>query len=199
MTKWLKRTQLEGNFVRLEPLNRSHKKALLKAAADGELWNLWFTSVPSERIIDSYIEQALKFYENDTALPFVIIDIKSNKIIGSSRFMNATSVHKRLEIGHTWVAKSFQRTGANTECKYILLKYAFKNLNCIAVEFRTHSQNHASRKAIARLGAKQDGILRSHRISTDGSLRDTVVFSIVKEEWPSVKKSLQFKIAKDYE
>lgn len=196
MTKWLEKTRFEGNLVRLEPLNTSHKNALLEAAADGELWNLWFTSVPSEKTIDSYIEQALKFYENDTALPFIIIDKKSNKIIGSSRYMNGTSVHKRLEIGHTWVAKSFQRIGVNTECKYRLLKHAFENLNCIAVEFRTHSQNHASRKAIARLGAKQDGILRSHQISSDGRLRDTVVFSILKEEWPAVKKSLEFKMAK---
>ncbi len=199
MTKWLQKTALEGNLVRLEVMETLHKNALIQAAADGELWDLWFTTVPDNKTIDSYIGDALKSYEKDEALPFVIIDKKSNKIVGASRYMNATPAHKRLEIGATWYAKSFQKTGVNTECKYLLLTNAFEQLNCIAVEFRTHSHNHPSITAISRLGAKQDGLLRNHQISADGSLRDTVVFSIVKDEWPAVKKSLEFKMAKKYD
>lgn len=199
MAKWLQEIQLEGNLVRLEPLKRSHRKGLVQAAADGELWKLWYTSVPNVETVDAFIDKALDDYDKDSALPFVIIDKKSNTIIGTSRYMNAVSLHKRLEIGHTWYAKSFQKTGVNTECKYLLLQCAFEELNCIAVEFRTHWHNHPSRNAIARLGAKQDGILRNHQVNSEGVLRDTVVFSITANEWPTVKTSLEFKMAKKYE
>lgn len=194
MSDWLNRIELEGESVRLIPLEKSHRNELISAACDGELWKLWFTSVPSERTIDKYIDTALDDQEAGRSLPFVVINKTTDQIIGSTRFCNSFPAHKRLEIGYTWYAKSFQRTGVNTECKYLLLNHAFGVLNCIAVEIRTHWHNLASRQAIARLGAKQDGILRNHQIDADGLLRDTVVFSIISEEWPVVKKSLQFKM-----
>ncbi|MDT0554297.1 GNAT family N-acetyltransferase [Urechidicola vernalis] len=183
---WLEQITLKGSNVSLVPLTLSHRAGLLNAASDGELWNLWFTSVPSEKNIDSYLETALN---NGHMLPFTVKDA-NGKIIGSTRFCNSEPNHLRLEIGHTWYAKSTQRTGVNTECKLLLLTHAFEVLNCNAVEFRTHYFNTNSRNAIARLGAKQDGILRNHRMDKDGALRDTVVFSILKSEWPVVKKHL---------
>lgn len=194
MSKWLNETELEGELVKLIPLQRQHRDALLKAAADGELWKLWFTSVPSEKTIDAYLDFALTEYENNRALPFVVIDKKTDEVIGTTRFCNATPNYKRLEVGYTWYAKRVQRSGINTECKYLLLTHAFEVLNCIAVELRTHWHNRASRNAIARLGAKQDGVLRNHQIDADGAIRDTVVFSIVREEWAVVKKSLKYKM-----
>jgi len=131
-------------------------------------------------------------------MPFIIRDKESNKIIGCTRYFNVDEVNQRLEIGHTWYSESFQRTAANTESKYLLLTHAFEKLNAIAVEFRTHWHNHKSRAAIARLGAKQDGVLRNHTKSADGIYRDTVVFSIIDLEWPAVKQSLQFKLNRQY-
>jgi RimJ/RimL family protein N-acetyltransferase len=197
MDKWLKNIHLEGKLVKLLPLNSNHKTDLLKAASDGDLWNLWYTSVPNKQTIDDYIELALSENQTGRAHAFVVIDQSTKKIIGSTRYCNAINSN-RLEIGYTWYAKSTQRTGINTECKLLLLQHAFEKLNCIAVEFRTNWHNLASRAAISRLGAKQDGILRNHLIDTDGAYRDTVVFSITKEEWPSVKKSLMFKMHKKY-
>ncbi|NLR91966.1 GNAT family N-acetyltransferase [Flammeovirga agarivorans] len=194
MQKWLNKTELEGALVKLIPLTLEHKEELLNAASDGELWKLWFTSVPSINTIDKYLEKALEDYQLEKSLPFVVIDKKTNKVIGSTRFTNAVTHHKRVEIGYTWYAKSYQKTGVNTECKFLLLRHAFETLHCIAVEFRTHWHNQASRKAIARLGAKQDGVLRNHQIGEDGTLRDTVVFSIVRDEWAVTKKSLLFKL-----
>ncbi|WP_222983002.1 GNAT family N-acetyltransferase [Flagellimonas meishanensis] len=194
MEPWLKPIILEGNLVKLLPLETSHKEALLTAATDGRLWELWYTSVPSAKTIDSYLQTALAEQKNGHSLPFVVVDKKTNSIVGSTRYMNIEALHKRLEIGHTWYAKSAQRTGINTECKYLLLEYAFETLGAIAVEFRTHFHNHASRNAILRLGAKQDGILRNHRIGQNGNLRDTVVFSILNSEWKTVKQGLEFKM-----
>jgi len=194
MTKWLNEIELEGSLVKLIPLRRDHREDLLRAAADGELWKLWYTSVPSEKTIDAYINWVLSEWEKDKALPFVVVDKKTNKIIGSTRFCNATPEHRRVELGYTWYAKSFQKTGVNTECKYLLLTHAFDTLDCIAVEFRTHWHNVASRNAIARLGAKQDGVLRNHQIDAEGAIRDTVVFSILRDEWQVVKKSLLFRM-----
>ncbi len=196
MQKWLENTELEGNLVKLIPLSRSHKNELLEAASDGELWNLWFTSVPSQEKIDDYLDFAFSEQEANRALPFAIIDKKTNKIIGSTRFCNVVESNKRVEIGYTWYSKSYQRTGINTECKYLLLQYAFEKLECIAVEFRTSWYNQASRKAIARLGAKQDGVLRNHQIDSNGILRDTVVFSIINIEWQGVKKLLDFEMSR---
>lgn len=190
MSNWLQPTTLKGKQFSLIPLKKEHKEGLLKAANDGELWKLWFTAIPSEDSIDSYIETALN---TSTMLPFTIIDDKGT-ILGCTRYCNAEPEHLRLEIGYTWYAKSTQRTGANTACKLLLLTYAFEVLNCNAVEFRTHYFNNTSRNAIARLGAKQDGILRNHRMDKDGALRDTVVFSILKSEWAVVKKNLIFKV-----
>jgi RimJ/RimL family protein N-acetyltransferase len=170
---------------------------LIQAASDGELWNLWYTSVPSENTINDYIDFALAENKAGRAHAFAIISKSTNKIIGSTRYCNAIN-NNRVEIGYTWYAKSTQRTGINTECKLLLLNHAFEVLNCIAVEFRTNWHNIPSRNAIARLGAKQDGVLRNHLIDADGAYRDTVVFSITKEEWPTVKKSLTYKMHKKY-
>ena len=197
MSDWLKNIHLEGDLVKLIPLDRAHKDDFVKAASDGELWNLWYTSIPSKQTIDDYIGFALTEKQAGRSHAFVVIDKTNNKIIGSSRYCNAIN-ENRVEIGYTWYAQSTQRTGINTQCKYLLLAHAFEQLNCIAVEFRTNWHNHPSRNAIARLGAKQDGILRNHMIDSDGCYRDTVVFSITKEEWPTVKKSLAFKMRKKY-
>lgn len=192
---WLNEVILEGKDVHLVPLRENHREALLKAASDGELWNLWFTSVPSEATVDTYLNFAFEEQKAGRALPFTIIDKKTNTIIGTTRYCNASPDHKRLEIGYTWYAKSFQRTSRNTETKLLLLTHAFEQLKSIAVEFRTHHKNKASRNAIARLGAKQDGILRQHQQLKDGSYRDTVVFSILNNEWNLVKQQLIKRLA----
>ncbi len=196
MDSWLQEIELTGARVKLVPLKASHKEALLEAASDGELWNLWYTWVPSEKDIGEYISIALQQKENQTALPFAVLDQRSKKVLGTTRYLNANSNHKRLEIGSTWYTKSAQRTGVNTECKYLMLQHAFDRLNCIAVEFRTNWFNYRSRNAILRLGAKQDGVLRNHRIDRQGKLRDTVVFSIIESEWPTIKQSLDFEMKK---
>lgn len=193
-TDWLYETTLQGKLVTLVPLEKNHGAALLEAAADGELWNLWYTSVPSDKTIDAYLTLAFNEKEAGRALPFAIIDNSTQKIIGTTRYCNADNLNHRLEIGYSWYAKSYQRTGTNTECKYLLLAHAFETLGAIAVEFRTHWHNQPSRAAIARLGAKQDGVLRNHQQSPDGTYRDTVVFSIINQEWPTVKKSLEYKM-----
>lgn len=190
---WLKAASLNGESVSLIPLNTEHRSQLLEAASDGELWNLWYTGVPSENTIDCYIEYALTQQQLGLSLPFVVVHKHFNKIIGSTRFCNADIQNRRVEIGYTWYSKSFQRSSVNTECKLLMLTHAFEELSAIAVEFRTHWFNHASRNAIARLGAKQDGVLRNHQLMPDGSYRDTVVFSIIKSEWPAVKRHLNFK------
>ncbi len=196
MNNWLNEITLEGNLVRLIPLKADHKFALLEASADGELWKLWFTGVPSKDSIDDYLEYAFSEQAAGRALAFAVVDKQTQKIIGSTRYCNADTLNHRVEIGYTWYAKSYQRTGVNTECKYLLLKHAFENLNAIAVEFRTHWHNQASRAAITRLGAKQDGILRNHQKNSEGIYRDTVVFSIIDQEWLTVKKGLEYKMEK---
>lgn len=192
--KWFNDITLVGESVSLLPLERSHAEVMVAAAADGELWKLWFTSVPNVDSIDAYIDFAFSEKEYGRALPFVVQCNKTQDIIGSTRYCNADGKNQRLEIGHTWYAKRCQRTSVNTECKLLLLTYAFEQLDAIAVEFRTHWHNRASRTAIARLGAKQDGVLRNHQKMPDGSYRDTVVFSIINQEWPTVKNNLLFKL-----
>ncbi|GAB3650831.1 GNAT family protein [Echinicola sediminis] len=194
MENWLETLELEGERVKLVPLLRSHKEGLLEAAADGKLWELWFTSVPSQDSIDAYIEQALKEKNEKSSLPFVVIDKKHHCIVGATRYCHVAAEHKRLEIGYTWYAKSAQGTGVNTECKYLMLSYAFEKLDCICVQFKTDWFNIPSRNAISRLGAKQDGVLRNDRLNKDGTYRDTVVFSIIQQEWHGVKKSLEYKL-----
>lgn len=196
MKTWLKKIELEGQKVKLIPLEKSHKEGLLKAAVDGKLWELWFTSVPSAETIDNYIDHALDQKQNGAEFPFVVLDKSNGDIIGSTRYYNVQPEHRRLEIGYTWYSKNHQRTGVNTECKYLLLQYAFEDLNCIAVQFLTNWHNLRSRAAIARLGAKQDGVLRNHRLNADGSCRDSVVFSITEQEWAGVKKSLEYEMEK---
>jgi RimJ/RimL family protein N-acetyltransferase len=196
MTRFIEPVTLRGKHATLEPLTTGHAAALGQAAADGELWRLWYTHIaPPERMGD-YVATALDMRERLDAMPFVVRDNASGDIVGSTRFFNVDRVNRRLEIGHTWYARRVQRTPLNTECKLLLLTHAFEILRCIAVEFRTHWFNHASRAAIARLGAKQDGILRNHQLLPDGSRRDTVVFSIVDGEWPAVKQHLNYQLAR---
>jgi RimJ/RimL family protein N-acetyltransferase len=183
---------LKGRYATLEPLARENEDGLRRAAADGELWRVWYTSVAPPEKMGEYIADALAMREREGALPFVVRDTASGEIVGCTRYFHVDGPNRRLEIGYTWYAKRAQRTAINTECKLLLLAHAFENLRCIAVEFRTHWFNHASREAIARLGAKQDGVLRNHQLSPDGSYRDTVVFSIIESEWPAVKRHLQF-------
>lgn len=158
---WLTPLTLKGEKVTLVPLQQAHRDGLIEAAADGKLWELWYTSVPSPETMDQYIEQALQQQAASTSLPFVIIDNASEKVVGCTRYCNAEAKHKRLEIGFTWYAKSVQRTGLNRECKYLLLQHAFEKLDFICVQFKTDWFNLPSRNAIAKLGAKQDGILRN--------------------------------------
>lgn len=185
---------LVGKHATLEPLAATHHDALVAAASDGELWKLWYTSVPSPDKAKTYIETALQMREQSNAMPFVIRDNRSGEVVGSTRFCNVDVANRRVEIGYTWHAARVQRSGINTEAKLMLLTHAFETLKCVVVEFRTHWFNQQSRAAIARLGAKQDGVLRNNAIMPDGSYRDTVVFSIIASEWPAVKQHLQFKL-----
>ena len=190
--RFVEAVTLRGRHATLEPLAREHEDGLRRAAADGELWRLWYTSVAASEKMGDYVSTALDMRERLGAMPFVVRDNASKEIVGCTRYFNVDAANRRLEIGHTWYAKRAQRTAINTECKLLLLTHAFEKLRCIAVEFRTHWFNHASREAIARLGAKQDGVLRNHHISADGVYRDTVVFSIIESEWPAAKRHLQF-------
>lgn len=194
MSNWIKPVSLSSDLVSLEPLKETHKSELLEAAKDGELFKLWYTGVPNEKNIETYIQTALEKQQKNGELPFIIKTNCDKKIVGSTRFCNVDQNNQRLEIGYTWYAQSVQRTLVNTQTKLLLLQHAFENLNAIAVEFRTHFFNQRSRNAILRLGAKQDGILRNHQIMPDGTLRDTVIFSILNTEWAMVKKHLEFKL-----
>ncbi len=186
---------LEGKHVRIEPLAREHAAGIKAAATDGELWRLWYTSVPAPDKTGEWLDAALDMRAKLGAMPFVV-RASDGDIVGSTRYFNVDAANRRLEIGHTWYAKRVQRTALNTEAKLLLLTHAFETLNCIAVEFRTSFFNFASREAIARLGAKQDGILRHHQLLADGSLRDTVVFSIIAPEWPAVRKNLLWHLSR---
>jgi len=194
MEKWLKEIVLETNNIKLLPISESHKADLLIASTDGNLSELWFTSIPTKNNIDNYIAKAIEDYNQDKGLAFVVIDKNTNRIIGTTRYTNATPEHRRLEIGYTWYSKTFQKTYVNSECKLLLLTHAFEELKAIAVEFRTNWYNFPSRNAIARLGAKQDGVIRNHQIMSDGSFRDTVIFSIIESDWKACKHSLNYKI-----
>jgi len=194
MESWFKEIVLETERIKLVPLRLDYKEDLLNAAKDGDLGKLWFTSVPTVDTIDDYMDKAINDFKLNKGLAFAVIDKKSDKIIGTSRYTNATPEYKRLEVGYTWYSKSYQKSFVNTECKLLLLTYAFEVLETIAVELRTNWYNFESRKAIARLGAKQDGVLRNHQINPDGSFRDTVVFSIINSEWKACKRSLLFKL-----
>lgn len=183
---------LRGRHATLEPLGAEHLDGIRAAADDGELWRLWYTSVPSPAKADDWLAIALSMRDAQGAMPFAVRDSRDGRVVGSTRYFNVDAANRRLEIGHTWYAQRAQRTAINTECKLLLLTHAFEKLGCIAVEFRTHWFNQASRAAIARLGAKQDGVLRNHQLLPDGSKRDTVVFSVLDGEWPAVKRHLGF-------
>lgn len=183
---------LSGRHVCLEPLQQEHLADIRAAAADGELWKLFFTSVPSPDKTQGWLDTALNLRQQQNAIPFVVRHKASGKIIGSTRYCNIDHNNKRLEIGYTWYAQSFQRSAVNTECKLLLLTHAFEVFECIAVEFRTDWFNHTSQAAIERLGAKRDAVLRNHMVQPDGRIRDTVVYSIIQNEWAGVKKNLQY-------
>lgn len=188
---------LEGSRVRLAPLSFDHRAALIHAANDGKLWTLPYTVVPSESTMHEYIEKALLGQKLGRELPFVIVERASETIVGTTRYYNIELEHRKREIGYTWLAQSAQRTAINTEAKYLLLKYAFEDLACIRVEFVTDVLNARSRAALERIGAKQEGILRNHMIMPNGRYRDSVCFSIIEMEWPSVKASLLQKLEVD--
>jgi N-acetyltransferase len=190
---WPDPVTLRGEHARLEPLSHDHLAGLVEAVKDGELFKLWYTAVPKPEDMTKEIDRRLSLREAGSMLPFTVFDA-AGQIAGMSTYMNIDAANRRVEIGSTWYAKRVQRTPLNTQCKLLLLGHAFEAINCIAVEFRTHFFNHQSRRAIERLGAKQDGILRSHQIAPNGSLRDTVVFSIIASEWPAVKAHLNFQL-----
>lgn len=193
---WPAAVTLQGERATVAPLSMEYHDALVDVVRDGELWKLWYTRVPSPETMRADIERRLGLRERGSMLPFVIIDNARNKIVGATSYMNIDADNKRVEIGSTWYAQSAQRTGVNTECKYLMLRHAFEALDCIAVEFRTHYINRQSRTAIERLGAKLDGILRSHWRLADGALRDTCVYSIIAAEWPTVRAHLKWQMTK---
>jgi RimJ/RimL family protein N-acetyltransferase len=191
--------RLTGDLVTLEPLNPDHHDELVTAASDGRLWELWYTSVPSPATMRADIAAKLAEQAEGTRLPFTVRRNDTGAAVGMTTYLNVEADVPRLEIGSTWTAVSAQRTGVNAESKLLLLAHAFEVLGCLAVEFRTHWHNRQSRAAIERLGAKQDGILRQHRRMADGSLRDTVVFSIIDSEWPAVRNGLRARLGRSAE
>jgi RimJ/RimL family protein N-acetyltransferase len=183
---------LAGRHVRLEPLSHDHAAGLVAAAEDGALWRLWYTSVPEPEGMTAEISRRLGLMEQGSMAPFTVLAEPGGEVAGMTTYMNIDAVHRRVEIGSTWYARRVQRTGLNTEAKLLLLGHAFETLDCIAVEFRTHFLNQQSRRAIERLGAKLDGILRCHQRTKDGGLRDTCVYSVTAAEWPTVRAHLHW-------
>ncbi len=183
-----------GTVVELEPLTREHHDELVAAASDGRLWELWYTSVPSPEGMAAAIDQLLAEQVAGTRVPFVVRRAATKEVVGATTYLNIELDVPRLEIGSTWTAASAQRTAVNTESKLLLLTHAFETLGCLAVEFRTHWHNRQSRAAIERLGARLDGVLRNHRRLPDGTLRDTVVYSITDREWPAVRTGLRARL-----
>jgi len=186
---------LVGKTIQLRPLLASDAAALVTAAADGELWNLPFTVVPSADTVDAYIRTALEGQAAGTVMPFVIETLHTKQVLGTTRFWKIDRTNRKLEIGHTWIAASWQRTCVNTEAKYLMLCYAFEQLNCVRVQFTTDELNEKSRNALLRLGAKQEGIVRHERIMPDGRKRNSVRFSIIDDEWPDVRRLLEEKLS----
>ncbi|MCL7405509.1 GNAT family N-acetyltransferase [Paradonghicola geojensis] len=192
---WPAPITLSDTSVTLAPLSQDHAADLTEAAADGELWKLWYTMIPAPDGVEAEIDRRLGLLEKGAMLPFAILTPKG-QAVGMTTYMNIDAANKRLEIGSTWYRKSVQRGPMNTQVKRLMLTHAFEALGCNAVEFRTHFMNHQSRAAIERLGAKLDGVLRSHMVMTDGSLRDTCVYSILAHEWPTVKTHLTWQLEK---
>ena len=185
---------LVGHGVRLEPLSLNHTEALTRAARDGELWNLRVTSVPEPEHTASYIQAALDGYAAGHMLPFVVMHTDSQEVIGTTRYHDIIASVARLEIGYTWYAKSHQRSHVNTACKLLLLEHAFDTLGAKVVGWRTDNFNYASQRAIERLGAKRDGVLRHHALRRDGTVRDTVMYSVIAGEWPEVRAHLTYQL-----
>lgn len=192
----LKPVILQGERIILKPLEFEHASALCDAVRDGELWKLWYTRIPSPEQMTAEIQRRLDLQQLGSMLPFTVEERDSGRLLGMTTFMNIEVGHRRVEIGSTWYSQSVQRSYVNTECKNLLLSHAFDTLNCIAVEFRTSSFNFKSRAAIERLGAKLDGVLRSHQIVQNDILRDTYVYSILKSEWPAVQQHLRAFLSK---
>ncbi|MGH7619992.1 MAG: GNAT family N-acetyltransferase [Gemmatimonadaceae bacterium] len=187
---------LEGHGVRLEPLASEHAAALVTAAGDGRLWELWYTAVPSPDQVGAYITAALDGHAAGHMLPWVVRESATGAIVGSTRYHDIVAPIDRVEIGHTWYAKSWQRSHVNTACKLLLLGHAFERLGCKVVGLRTDNFNFSSQRAIAALGAHKDGVVRHHQARRDGSARDSVMFSILVAEWPDVKRHLTLRLAR---
>ena len=200
MTAFAPPVTLTGAHVRLEPLRAEHHEALVQAVRDGELWNHWYTAIPTPQGMAAEITRRLDLQAKGSMCPFAVIDPATNQAVGMTTYMNIDAANRRIEIGSTWYRQSVQRSPLNTEAKRLLLAHAFEQLNCIAVEFRTHFFNQQSRRAIERLGAKLDGVLRSHQINPHplgaGALRDTCVYSIIANEWPNVRAHLDFQLSR---
>jgi RimJ/RimL family protein N-acetyltransferase len=187
---------LEGHGVRLEPLARAHHDGLVAAAHDGELWKLWYTSVPEPEQTHAYISAALAGQDAGHMLPWAVRDLAHDAIVGTTRYHDIVAAVDRVEIGYTWYARRCQKSHVNTACKLLLLGHAFETLKCAVVGFRTDNFNFASQQAIAALGAKKDGVIRHHQPRRDGTVRDTVMFSILVGEWPDVKRHLELRLAR---
>jgi RimJ/RimL family protein N-acetyltransferase len=187
---------LEGNGIRLEPLTSAHQDGLAAAAADGRLWVLWFTSVPKPEQVGAYIEDALTGHRAGHMLPWAVRELETGTMVGSTRYHDVVPQIDRVEIGYTWYAARCQRSYVNTACKLLLLGHAFETMGCRVVGFRTDNFNFVSQKAIAALGAKKDGVIRHHHARRDGTVRDTVIYSILAAEWPDVKRHLATRLAR---
>jgi len=192
-----KSAALEANGVRLEPLSLDHHDGLVAAASDGRLWELFFTSVPEPARTRAYIEQALEGQRAGHMLPWAVRDLKSGELVGSTRYHDIIAAADRVEIGYTWYAQRCQRTHVNTTCKLLLLGYGFEQLSCKVIGLRTDNFNFRSQRAIEALGAKKDGVIRHHWPRRDGSIRDTVMYSVLASEWPDVKRHLQFRLQRN--
>jgi N-acetyltransferase len=195
LSNWPPAVVLERDGIRLEPLSFEHEAGLRIAAADGELWKLWVTSVPEPEQTHAYIETALKGREEGHRLAFVVIDARTNEVLGSSSYHDIVAAAKRVEIGYTWYRKSVQRSHVNTTCKLMLMQHAFETLQCDVVGWRTDIYNYASQRAIEKLGAKRDGVIRHHAMRRDGTVRDTVIYSMLAAEWPSAKVKLEARLS----
>ena len=192
---WPPPVTLKGEHATLVPLSADHCPSLVEAVKDGELWTLWYTFIPTPDELAANIDERLARRAAGSMLPFAVIETATGRPVGMTTYMNIDAANRRLEIGSTWYRKAVQRSAVNTECKLMLLRHAFETLDCIAVELRTHFMNHQSRRAIERLGAKLDGVLRNHSRMPNGTLRDTCVYSILPAEWPAVKANLEARLA----
>ena len=188
---------LEGHGVRLEPLKREHEKGLVEAAQDGKLWELFFTSVPEPEKTLAYIDTALQGQKDGHMLPWVVLDAKSGKVLGSTRYHDIIPAADRVEIGYTWYAQRCQRTHVNTACKLLLFAFGFEKVKCGVIGLRTDNFNFRSQRAIEALGAKKDGVIRRHWPRRDGTIRDTVMYSVLADEWPDVKRHLEFRLSRN--